>query len=361
MKNSLVNHYYLFKKINKNTFEFILEDICFNKVFSYKEISQIKFKDAGLAISTELSKTNYDRFYLKCLEFEKAEEIDESIENEYKIVEVFEQEITQKEAYIPEELRAILSKYDYSLEGDLIYFRSYEEFPLAMVGPGYIKIKKNRYLNDVSLSNQLSFKNLEKIIKTLKELLENQPSSRLLSFEKLVNRLIKIDYDESDLDQSVLVDEVDASYEQMLDSDKLYPDKYLESIYNSFVNWKPTPAEPINESKVEKVPPSDSDVYITEHASLRINERIGEMTLEEQLDLARLAYEYGEHSGHYIEKDPEMFKFLQYIQNKHPGKTLRLYKGIIFIFGMKPPHGLVTVYPFYTSYERYQQHQRPRT
>lgn len=362
-KNSLVNHYYLFKKINKNSFEFILEDIIFNKVFSYHEIKKIKFKDAGLLISKELSKTNYDKFYLKCLEFEKDEEIDESLDNEWKIVETLEQVIEVKEEGLPLKVISILKKYDYVLKDKLLYFPAYEDFPLASLGDGYIKIKKNRYLNDVTLTNQISLKDSRKIESTLQELLEHQPSSRLLSYEKIVSRLIKVDFDNTNEDQLLLMDEIDSLYELMRDTDKSYPNKYLENIYLAYLHWRK-----IEQPRVEVlVPPerpkeqpkvSETDVYITEHARLRMNERIGEMTDEAQLKLAREAYINGEHSGHYVERDPEMFMFLQYIQNKHPGKTLRLYKGIIYIFSLRPPHGLVTVYPFDSSFEKYRKNRR---
>ena len=95
------------------------------------------------------------------------------------------------------------------------------------------------------------------------------------------------------------------------------------------------------------------DIGITLHGKERMLERIGKMNEEEMLSLAKVAYEKGLTSGHYIEKDPVMFKFLQYQQNKKLGKTLRFYKGILFFFGLTPPHDLVTCFLYQSNYDQY--------
>lgn len=97
----------------------------------------------------------------------------------------------------------------------------------------------------------------------------------------------------------------------------------------------------------------NADIAISYHGKVRITERIGEMSDEQMFALAKVAYEFGKTSGHYIEKDPLMFKFLQYQQNKKLGKTLRLYNDILFFYSMEPPHELVTCFPYKTNYDTY--------
>ena len=94
-------------------------------------------------------------------------------------------------------------------------------------------------------------------------------------------------------------------------------------------------------------------IGVSYHGKARIKERIGEMSEEEMLILAKVAYEEGKNSGHFIEKDPIMFQFLQYQQNKVHHKTLRLYKDILFFFSLEPPHELVTCFPYQSNYETY--------
>ncbi len=95
------------------------------------------------------------------------------------------------------------------------------------------------------------------------------------------------------------------------------------------------------------------DIGVTYHGRERIKERIGDMQEKEMLSLAKVAYEKGLTSAHFIEKDREMFKFLQYQQNKRIGKTLRLYNDILFFYSLEPPHALVTCFPYRNNYEMY--------
>ena len=91
----------------------------------------------------------------------------------------------------------------------------------------------------------------------------------------------------------------------------------------------------------------------TMHGKERVLERIGQMNDEEMSSLLTVAYEKGYNSVHFLEKDPIMFKFLQYHQNKKRGKTLRFYKGVLFFFTLEPPHDLVTCFLYQTNYEKY--------
>ena len=94
-------------------------------------------------------------------------------------------------------------------------------------------------------------------------------------------------------------------------------------------------------------------IKVTLHGKERILERIGKMNEEEMLAIANVAYEDGKTSGHYIEKDPIMFKFLQYKQSKKLGKILKLYQGVLFFFALDDPHDLVTCFPYQSSYDQY--------
>ena len=95
------------------------------------------------------------------------------------------------------------------------------------------------------------------------------------------------------------------------------------------------------------------DIRYTLHGKERMLERIGNMSEQEMLSIIKVAYERGLTSGHFIEKDPIMFKFLQYYQNKKLGKTLRLFKDVLFFFALEPPHDLVTCFPYRSNYEQY--------
>jgi hypothetical protein len=95
------------------------------------------------------------------------------------------------------------------------------------------------------------------------------------------------------------------------------------------------------------------DIGVTYHGKERIIERIGEMNEKEMLSLAKIAYEKGLTSGHFIEKDATMFKFLQYHQNKKRGKILKIYSDILFFYSLEPPHMLVTCFPYQNNYEKF--------
>ena len=103
------------------------------------------------------------------------------------------------------------------------------------------------------------------------------------------------------------------------------------------------------------------DIGITYHGKERILERIGNMSEIEMLSLSKVAYEKGLTSGHYIEKDPLMFKFLSYQQNKKIGKTLRFYKDILFFYTLEPPHMLVTCFLYKNNFELFTKEDRKNT
>ena len=93
------------------------------------------------------------------------------------------------------------------------------------------------------------------------------------------------------------------------------------------------------------------DIKISLHGKERLLERIGKMNEEEMLSLVKVAFEDGKTSGHYIEKDQMMFKFLRYQQGKKLGKMLKIYNGVLFFFSLNPPHELVTCFPYQNNYD----------
>ena len=95
------------------------------------------------------------------------------------------------------------------------------------------------------------------------------------------------------------------------------------------------------------------DIGVTIHGKERILERIGNMQEHEMLAIAKVAYEKGLTSGHFIEKDTNMFKFLSYHQSKKLGKILKIYQDILFFFTLDAPHSLVTCFFYQSNYEMY--------
>ena len=98
---------------------------------------------------------------------------------------------------------------------------------------------------------------------------------------------------------------------------------------------------------------SSEVIGVTLHGKSRILERIGNLNDEEIYNLSKVAYEHGKTSVHYLEKDPLMFRFLQYQQNKIQHKTLRFFKDILFFYSMEAPHDLVTCFLYQNNYDKY--------
>ena len=102
------------------------------------------------------------------------------------------------------------------------------------------------------------------------------------------------------------------------------------------------------------------DIGVTLHGKERILQRIGEMNETEMLSLSKVAYELGLTSAHFIEKDTEMFQFLQYHQNKKQGKTLRLYKDLLVFYSLQPPHCLVTCFLYQKNYDLFREEKKKK-
>ena len=357
------NHYLLFKGLGDNKFEFIAESICFNQLLLREETKNLYFKKGSDFASNALSKMNYDVFLERYLEFSKDEEIDEEFNIEWELLELLKQESKKKSVSIDTKVEAILKGFGCFIDNNVIYFKDYETIPLGAFGDQHIKIKQNRSLTDLSLTNQISLKDLTRIEKSLTDLLQNKPSSRLLALDKLIDNIVKESFNQNDEEQCLLVEEIEDSLKTLWPNDKKYPVSFYKDILEKYNNWK-SGVNKVEISKVtKKAPkkkevPDDVNVIITLHAALRIDERIGKLSEEEKLQLAKEAYYFGKTSVHFYEVDNKMFSFLQYQQNKYLGKTLRLHEGVIYIFSMKPPHSLITCYPINDSFDRYVAHMR---
>lgn len=206
----LINHYYLFKNLGNDKFEFVLEDISFNKVLSSPELINIKYKKGSAFAAKSFAKNRYDNFSKEYIAFEEEEEFEEDA-------------ITQLEL---------------------------EESPL--------------------------------------EITEEEKEAMLLEVKDIMNK------------------------------------HHL----------------PLN-------------VGLTTHGRERMLERLGEMSEEELINLANVAYEYGKNPVHFYEKDLIMFKFLRYMQGKERNKDLRIFRDVLFFFSMTPPHVLVTCFHYKKNYEIY--------
>lgn len=354
-KESLVNHYFLLKRITDNRYRFIREDTCLNRLFYATELKEIKYKAIGRNASKEISNSDYQNIYLKTIEYEKEEDIEDELENEIIIEETFAKD---KEANTTQtgSLTDLLEKHNYRIVNGLVYFDDFETFPLAVIGDEHIRFKQNRYLNDQSLSNQISFKDTHKIESAMRELLENKPSSRVLSFEKNVNRLVKVKFNKENNNQVSMINDLEEEYKNLLDIDRRYQREYIRKIYQELDNWKSgyQPRENIILPTVKKdttdvpVDLAGFDIILTNHIKERIGERISEMSIKEKSVLANKAFRDGVVSAYYYEKEEyeDIYYYLSYKQRKHGNKILKLYDNMIFIFSLQPPHCAVTVYPF---------------
>ena len=343
-----VNHYLLFKKLGDNKYEFMKEDIFFNKLLL--DTNQ-DFKIASEFASKNLSNMNYNDFFKVYQEFEEGEQVDEELNDELNLLEQVSNNEIENKFVVLEQLDLLLDKYHYSLKGNSIYFDDYEIMPLAFIEKDSIKIDGDRMFNNSPLVEVL-LSNQEEIENRIKELLFNKPSSRLTALKCLVDELTSSVYLRGDDHQSLLINEIDNNIKTLWPSDIEYPLGYYQLIDKKYNDW-------LKEAKTqERKPLIDVEINVTLHASLRMIERIGKMSDLEMKNLAQKAYTYGLTSVHFLEKDVTMFKFLQYQQNKYPNKTLRLYKDFVYIFSLTPPYNLVTCFHISENYERYKKNMR---
>ena len=346
---NLVNHYLLFKCINEKKYEFIKEDICFNKLLLVDNLCDIQFKDGSEYASEELSGMNYDDFVEIYKEFEEDERVEELIDSDFELYEKRRQ--TGDNKFVAYELfDSILRGYGSEMDDNLIYFNQYETTPLAYISNGCINIQVNRLSEDAELVEQIPLTEIDTIETSIDKLLFKTPSSRLATLHQLVEESTKEQYDPRNKDHNSFINEIDERIASLWPIDHTYPEGYLDEITKKYNYWKDQPKRDIEEIKKGAL---NTCERITIHGSGRSKERIANMNRDEILALAQEAYSLGTTPAHYIESDPKVFRYLSHQQNKHADTTLRVYKGFIFIFGLRSPYPLITCYAFQQGYDHY--------
>ena len=364
---SVINHYLLFKNLGDNKYEFVSESISFNQLFTLASTKDISFRDANEFTSKSLAKKKYDEFLEQFIEFEEGEEFEEEFNDEEEFLGEYKEDIDVS-SILGKELHKILSQYNYELDGNLVYFSDYETMPLAYIQDSCIKIRQNRIPKDVTFSSQIPLGEVNKIANKIKQLLQNKPSSRLVALEGLIDSALPKPFDQKNKKQLAIANAIEENKQSLWPTDKLYPEYYYNNLsvkYGNWVNNKPAEkkvAKAVVETIQQKsfISSEDADVGVTYHGLARIEERISSMSETEMIKLAKDAYVNGYNSVNFLEKDLDMFKYLQYKQNKYPGKTLRLYKNMIFIFSLEPPHDLVTCFPYEENFKQYKEAQKNR-
>ena len=362
---SVINHYLLFKNLGDNKYEFVSESISFNQLFTLASTKDISFRDANEFTSKSLAKKKYDEFLEQFIEFEEGEELEEEFNNDEEYLGEYKEDIDVS-SILGKELHNVLSKYGYELDGNLIYFSDYETMPLALVQDSCIKIRQNRSAKDVTLSSQIPLREVDKIDRKIKELLHDKPSSRLVALELLIDSVVSKPFDQKNKKQVAVARAIEENKQSLWDVDKLYPEFYYNNLsvkYGNWVNNKPAEkkaAKVVVEEQRVFLPSDDADVGLTNHGGARLEERGRIKEEDEKMRLAKEAYVNGKNSVHFLETDVDMFKYLQYKQNKYLGKTLRVYKNLIFIFSLEPPHDLITCFPYEDNFKQYKEAQKNR-
>ena len=114
-KPYLINHYYLFKNLGNDEFEFIMESISFNRVLSSIDI---KYKKGSEFAAKEFAKMRYDNFYTEYVSFEEEEEFDEEVQEELKTkIDL----LTIKKEFILDEVRNIVKENKLPLDINLTF------------------------------------------------------------------------------------------------------------------------------------------------------------------------------------------------------------------------------------------------
>lgn len=350
---NIINHYLLFKNLGNNKFEFIEENTSFNSLFVSKTLKDIKYQIGSELASKTLSNMDYNDFCHQYIEFENDNRIDEEFDSEWAAFERAEIKENSK-LDLTFKLESLLKEFGFEIKEQFVYFPKYELTPLAILSNNSIRIKQNRTAgNDKEYFTQVPFDNLTEIKAQIKDLLFNQPSSRLIAFESIVKSLIKGEFNESSDALQLVKKRIEEEYITLWDTDRIYPKDYLSNVYQLFLNWENENKELISKRKrLENIV-----VLVSPHASIRIEERIGKMSEEEKIMLAKAAFEYGKNPMHFYESDRDMFMFLQYKQSQYSKRTLRLYKNMIFVFTLEQPPTLVTCLYFESSYNMYMEHK----
>ena len=359
-KSQLINHYYLFKRISNKEYRFIKETTSFEQLFLKEELSKFTYKNHTPQAANSLANVKLDDFIKAYIEFKNDEQFDESFEKEWDVVKQIEESIEDKAVVITPALDAVLKKFNYRNEDGVLFFDDYEPLPLAFLERNYFNLASRRDIIDENSMHRISLKSLDKIDKALTDLLQKQLSSRVLVFEQMVKKVTKHAFSKENSEQPILIKEIEDAFSTMWPTDRYYLNKTIGKLHDEFDNWKKREKANIIVSIEDQLNTTNANVGVTYHAMARIDERIGEMSEEKKLALAKIAYEKGKTSVHYCGIDNDMFMFLQYKQNSHPDKTLRLYDDTIFIFSLKPPHDLITCFPVGKSFDEFMKQRRKK-
>ncbi len=236
-----------------------------------------------------------------------------------------------------------------------MYFKDYEEkIPLIIVGNNCLKIRNNRNENDNSFSNEISFKQYDKIETEFVNLIINEPSSKVLHLESLIDRVISRKYKNND-EKLVNINEVNNSYKVIVESLSEKQKEHLDRKYKEFISWAnnnkiTTSINTSNTYSQNNVNIDDSFiseenfVTISEHAKERMDQRIGVLSDENKYKLANIAYLKGNTPAHYlINNEVDIFNALSHKQANHTNRTCRVYDNFLYFFSLSFPHVLITV------------------
>ena len=317
----------------------------------------LEYKDHSLNDGNILSTVSYKDFVEQYIQFKQDENIDEILQKELSTVGERLQKIVKKGYFLPPDIKNILDKYGFDNDNGMIYFKDFEIIPLAFLELNHINICENRSLNDDAPMKRFHYRDKVEIESTIHNLLINQPSSRLLNLSKLIERVTK-KYYEGKEEQLILIKEIEDKYKTIWESDRKNQTKYIRDLMKSFTDWKTRNNSSIKKLLKEADNSIINDVNLSLHGSGRLNERIDEkLSNANKLALAKLAYEKGKTAIHFFGISDNDFKVMQFIQNKNPDATIRLYEDYVFVYSLKPPHTLITCLSYKQSYDNFMKHE----
>ncbi len=301
-----------------------------------------------------------DELYLNLNDFDKhhLKYNHDYITNRYESYLLKKQEVNNesiKKLGSLNNLDNLFSKYNWEVKNNYVYFKDYEEkIPLIIVGNNCLKIRNNRNENDNSFSNEISFKQYDKIETEFVNLIINEPSSKVLHLESLIDRVISRKYKNND-EKLVNINEVNNSYKVIVESLSEKQKEHLDRKYKEFISWAnnnkiTTSINTSNTYSQNNVNIDDSFiseenfVTISEHAKERMDQRIGVLSDENKYKLANIAYLKGNTPAHYlINNEVDIFNALSHKQANHTNRTCRVYDNFLYFFSLSFPHVLITV------------------
>ncbi len=334
------------------------QSTCFNKLFAHPDLKALTFKDASKNASHALLNVSYKSFYDEFVEFIKDEVIDEDFIEEYKQIQNESEKIQESGFQITKEVRDILTKFKCNYESGFLYFPEYEVIPLGFLDDRSINIYETRDAYHEPEIHRISYKRPDLIEAYIIELLNTKLSSRLIHLFSLIDKATR-ELNEGKDEQVSLIKEIEDNYKLLWNSDRQGPsDRLVRDKMSQFSKWKETKKDEIAK-KFKDIPVVDAkDINITIHGAMRISERINDMSDEEKLNLAKVAYIEGKTPWHFFDSQNDDFKVLSYIQSKHYEREIKLYNDVVFVFQREVPHNLITCFPYEQSFKNYMRYER---